>query len=203
MAKKENTLKKNQKYDWDGIVERFKESTEYSEFRSYCLEVEGISQSTYSSGQAQRKLSIYGGVKEIQKSKEIEKANKTITKVIKKPLSYAPKEIVLNNPNDLRESAKMAKNSLYKALIGTAMSLEAKVQNGEIDESEIVKNAKGFETMVNLFEAIESGAKNLMAHQAGNGKGGGEGGRNNPPSFQFLIVKDDQKKPKGKVVDAK
>jgi len=197
-------LRRNAKNDWPKIKTDFLKANNYPNLKPFLLEKCGFTEASFDSGQTARKIKEMGGIKELEKEKALRMAKVATTSLLKEPLKYAPKEIVLGTPGQLKASANLAKNSLYKTLMLAVMNIEGKLEAGEMDDMDIVKNAKGFETLVNMFEAIEAGAESLQAYNAGgpgSGSGGGNG-LNNQPQLILQVIDNSRKHGKvAKVVD--
>jgi len=187
----------SKRHDWLKIKKDFLNS-KHNQITPFLMDAYGFTLSMVKSGQTARKL---GSFKDIEKEKALKQSINMTTKLIENPLKYVTDKITLGTPGQLKASANLAKNSLYKTLMLAVMNIEGKLKAGEMDDLDIVKNAKGFETLVNMFEAIEAGAESLQAYNGGSGSGGGNG-LNNQPQLILQVIDNSRKHGKvAKVVD--
>ena len=183
----------SKRHDWIQIKKDFLNS-KHNQITPFLMDVYNFTLSQVKSGQTARKL---GSFKDLEKQKALKQSISMTTKLVQDPLKYAPREIILNTPGQLKASANLAKNSLYKTLMKAVMNIEGKLEAGEMDDMDIIKNAKGFETLVNMFEAIEAGAESLQAYGAGGGSSNGNGnGLNNQPQLIIQVIDNNRKQVK-------
>jgi soluble cytochrome b562 len=195
------------KWDWTAIKQGFLDS-DYKELNPYLREIWKMDDSTIYGGQLRRKL---GNARDLEKIKEMKGVKKVSKKLLENPKKYLQK-LIVNDENALKNTAIMAKQSLYRTLFGAVMGIEERLNNEEIEEMEVIKYASGFKTLLDIIEGVEQGLtredgrlKKVKASiegavsegdesERGSGEDGERGGSDNHKQMVFVTVQPDKPK---------
>jgi soluble cytochrome b562 len=195
------------KWDWTAIKQGFLDS-DYKELNPYLREIWKMDDSTIYGGQLRRKL---GNARDLEKIKEMKGVKKVSKKLLENPKKYLQK-LIVNDENALKNTAIMAKQSLYRTLFGAVMGIEERLNNEEIEEMEVIKYASGFKTLLDIIEGVEQGLtredgrlKKVKASiegavsegdesERGSGEDGERGGSDNHKQILFVTVQPDKPK---------
>ena len=195
------------KWDWTAIKQGFLDS-DYKELNPYLREIWKMDDSTIYGGQLRRKL---GNARDLEKIKEMKGVKKVSKKLLENPKKYLQK-LIVNDENALKNTAIMAKQSLYRTLFGAVMGIEERLNNEEIEEMEVIKYASGFKTLLDIIEGVEQGLtredgrlKKVKASiegavsegdesERGSGEDGDRGGSDNHKQILFVTVQPDKPK---------